>query len=240
MSDLSKYIKSGSVEIYRSEINLADYNPRKISDDAKKKLKQGIKKFGLVGGIVVNGQTGNTLVSGHQRLSVMDELNKYPEKDYLLRVDMIDVDTKAEKELNILINNPGAMGDWDYDALREIIPDIDYKSAGLSDEDLNLIGVDFLLQTDDEQSIAGDFEDVMRPVAAQREAEKDAKIAHAKEVKAQVMQESSDKVQDMDAYVIISFDNYKNKSAFMQRFSYNPEDKFIKGEVFSNQIERVD
>ena len=238
--ELNKYVKSESVEISRSEINLAGYNPRKIADDAKKKLKQGIKKFGLVGGIIVNKQTGNTLVSGHQRLAVMDELNKYPEKDYVLRVDMIEVDEKSEKELNILLNNPGAMGDWDYDALRELIPDIDYKSAGLSDEDLNLIGVDFLLQTEDEQNIASELEDVMRPVAQQKEAERESKIAHAKEIKAQVMRESSDKAQDMEAYVMISFDNYNNKSAFMQRFGYNPDDKFIKGEAFSEQVERVD
>ena len=52
--ELSKYIKSESVELNRSAIRFADYNPRKLSDESRKALKRGIKKFGLVGGIVVN------------------------------------------------------------------------------------------------------------------------------------------------------------------------------------------
>ena len=145
--ELSKYIKSESVELNRSAIHFADYNPRKLSEESRKTLKRGIKKFGLVGGIVVNKRTGLTVVSGHQRLSVMDELQKFPENDYRIRVDVIDVDEKQEKELNILMNNPNAQGSWDYDALARLVPDIDYKDAGLTDADLNMIGCDFLLQT---------------------------------------------------------------------------------------------
>ena len=47
--NLSKYVKSESVEVNRSELSLADYNPRILSDEARKSLKRGIKKFGLVG-----------------------------------------------------------------------------------------------------------------------------------------------------------------------------------------------
>lgn len=61
--ELSKYIKSESVELNRSAIHFADYNPRKLSDESRKTLKRGIKKFGLVGGIVVNKRTGLTVVS---------------------------------------------------------------------------------------------------------------------------------------------------------------------------------
>lgn len=111
--ELSKYIKSESVELNRSAIHFADYNPRKLPEESRKTLKRGIRKFGLVGGIVVNKRTGLTVVSGHQRLTVMDELQKYPENDYRLRVDVIDVDEKQEKELNILMNNPNAQGSWD-------------------------------------------------------------------------------------------------------------------------------
>ena len=60
----------------------------------------------MVGGIVVNKRTGYTLVSGHQRLSVMDELQKYnaetKDNDYHIRVDLIDVEEKEKKELLIL------------------------------------------------------------------------------------------------------------------------------------------
>lgn len=245
--ELSKYIKSESVELNRSAIHFADYNPRKLSEEARKTLKRGIKKFGLVGGIVVNKRTGLTVVSGHQRLSVMDELQKFPENDYRLRVDVIDVEEKQEKELNILMNNPNAQGSWDYDALARMVPDIDYQDAGLTAADLNMIGCDFLLQTEEESSIANALEDMMAPVAQQKEAEKVAKqmeraekVAHMKEVKQQVKDAVQKQAQDMDAYLMLSFDTFEAKAAFCERFGYDPYSKFIKGEVFDEQVERIE
>lgn len=242
--ELSKYIKSESVELNRSAIHFADYNPRKLSEESRKTLKRGIKKFGLVGGIVVNKRTGLTVVSGHQRLSVMDELQKFPENDYRIRVDVIDVDEKQEKELNILMNNPNAQGSWDYDALARIMPDIDYKDAGLTDADLNMIGCDFLLQTEEENSLADELEDMMHPLVQREEAEKAArqleraeKVSHMKDVKQQVREQAQKQAQDMDAYVMLSFDTFEAKAAFCERFGYDPYMKFIKGEVFDSQIE---
>lgn len=256
--ELSKYIKSESVELNRSAIRLADYNPRVISDEARKTLKRGIKKFGLVGGIVVNKRTGFTLVSGHQRISVMDELQKYDlktkENDYKVRVDVVDMDEKAEKEFNILANNPNAQGTWDFDALAQLIPDIDYKDAGLTDADLNMIGVDYLLQTEEENNIASELESMMQPVTEQHEAEKAerkaerealkaqeqaAKVAHMKEVKQQVKENAQKQAQDMDAYLMLSFDTFEAKAAFCGRFGYDPYQKFIKGEQFDSICERI-
>ena len=235
--ELSKYIKSDSVELNRSAIHFANYNPRKLSDESRKTLKRGIKKFGLVGGIVVNKRTGLTVVSGHQRLSVMDELQKFPDNDYRIRVDVIDVDEKQEN----------AQGTWDFDALARIVPDIDWKDAGLTDADLNMIGVDYLLQTEEESSIADALSDMMVPVTEQKEAEKAAKqleraekVAHMKEVKQQVKENAQKQAENMDAYVMLSFDTYEAKAAFCERFGYDPDMKFIKGEAFDEQVERID
>lgn len=239
------------MELKRSAIRFASYNPRKISEESRKTLKRGIKKFGLVGGIVVNKRTGFTVVSGHQRLSVMDELQKYnpdtKENDYRIRVDVVDMDEKSEKELNILANNPNAQGTWDYDALRELVPDIDYKDAGLTDADLNMIGCDFLLQTEEENNIAGELDSMMSEVNEQHEAEKAqrqmeraAKTAHMKEVKKQVKDAAQKQAQDMDAYIMLSFDTWEAKAGFCRRFGYDPYDKFLKGEVFDSQVERVE
>ena len=245
--ELSKYIKSESAELNRSAIHFAGYNPRKLSEESRKTLKRGIKKFGLVGGIVVNKRTGLTVVSGHQRLSVMDELQKFPENDYKIRVDVIDVDERQEKELNILMNNPNAQGSWDYDALARLVPDIDYKDAGLTDADLNMIGCDFLLQTEEENSLAGALEEMMQPVTEQKEAEKAArqleraeKVAHMKDVKQQVKEQAQETAANMDAYLMLSFDTWEAKAAFCERFGYDPYTKFVKGEVFSEQVERVE
>ncbi|QUB64860.1 ParB N-terminal domain-containing protein [Prevotella melaninogenica] len=246
----NKYFTSESVELLRSQIKLHENNPRTISDENRKALKRGIKKFGMVGGIVVNKRTGYTLVSGHQRLSVMDELQKYnadtKENDYPIRVDLIDVEEKEEKELLILLNNPSAQGEWNYDTLRELIPDIDYKDAGLTEQDLDIIGVDFNFQTEEENTIAGELDDLMSPVreehqaeVAQKQAERAEKVAHMKQVKEEVKQAATKAAADMDAYLMLSFDNWDAKVEFCEKFGFNPDEKFLKGEVFSEKIETL-
>ncbi len=52
----------------------ADYNPRKIEENAFEKLKESIKKFGVIKPIIVNGKN-NTLTAGHQRTKALKELN---------------------------------------------------------------------------------------------------------------------------------------------------------------------
>ena len=48
------------------------------------------------------------------------------------------------------------------------------------------------------------------------------------------------RAQDMDAYLMLSFDTFEAKAAFCERFGYDPYSKFIKGEVFDEQVERID
>lgn len=249
------YFTSQTVELKRSQIHFAEYNPRTISEEGKKALRRSIRKYGVVGGIVVNKQTGYTLVGGHQKVTVLDEFNHYNqethENDYILRVELIDVDLKTEKQLNITLNNPNVGGDWDDEKMRELIPDIDWKDAGLTDADLNMFGVDYLLKTEAENDIANAIDNMMSEVNAEhdaeiqqrkleREMEKAAKTAHMKEVKKQVRQSAQKQAEDMEAYVMLSFTDFQAKAAFMERFGYSPYDKILKGEVFDSQIERVD
>lgn len=244
---LKKFFSSTIVEVKRSEIHPADYNPRKIDEQGKRMLKRSMKQFGVVGGIIVNSQTGNTIVGGHQKVAILDEMYKYPDNDYFLRVEMISVDRKTEKTLNIALNNGNISGQWDYDALARLVPDIDYKDAGLTDADLNMIGCDFLLQTEEENSIANALEDMMAPVTEQKEAEKAArqleraeKVAHMKDVKQQVKEQAQETAANMDAYLMLSFDTWEAKAAFCERFGYDPYQKFIKGELFDEKIERIE
>ena len=249
------YFTSQSVEVKRSQIHFADYNPRFISEEGKKALRRSIKKYGVVGGIVVNKQTGYTIVGGHQKVKILDELNHYDpetsENDYVLRVELIDVDLKTEKSLNVTLNNPNVGGDWDDDKMRELIPDIDWKDAGLTDADLNMFGVDFLLQTETEQQTANAIDNMMAEVNAdhdaevqrrkmEREMERAAKTAHMKDVKQQVRQRAQSEAENMEAYVMLSFTDFKAKSAFMERFGFSPYEKIVKGELFDEMVERVD
>ena len=248
------YFTSQSGELKRSQIHFADYNPRTISEEGKRNLRRSIRKYGVVGGIVVNKQTGYTLVGGHQKVTILDEMNHYDpvthENDYILRVELIDVDLKTEKSLNVTLNNPNVGGDWDDDKMRELIPDIDWKDAGLTDADLNMFGVDFLLQTETEQQTATAIDNMMAEVNAdheaemqrrrlEREMERAAKTAHMKDVKQQVRQQAQKEAENMEAYVMLSFTDFESKAAFMERFGYSPYEKIIKGEVFDEQVERI-
>lgn len=249
------YFTSQTAELKRSQIHFAEYNPRIISDEGKKALKRSIKRYGVVGGIVVNKQTGYTIVGGHQKVAVLDEFNKYnpdtKENDYSLRIELIDVDLKTEKALNITLNNPNVGGDWDDEKMRQLIPDIDWKDAGLTDADLNMFGVDYLLQTEQENEIASELDSMMQEVneehqaeveqrKAEREMERAEKVAQMKDLKQQVKDKAIKTAEDMSAYVMLSFTDFNAKAAFMQRFGYSPYEKIIKGEVFDGQVERIE
>lgn len=237
--ELNKYFQnSETVEIWRSQITPAPYNPRTINDENRKALRRGIRKYGVIGGMVWNTTTTN-LVSGHQKLRELDDLNKYnsetKENDYKLKVEKIEVDIKTEKELNILFNNPNTQGDWDYNALREMIPDIDYKDAGLTDEDLSLIGIDFTVQTEEEESLADALEELTEPIQEQKEAKREA----VREMKQKIKEEAEEKVREMDSYVMVNFDSYEAKAKFMLRFGFNAPDKFVQGEYLEKLIDEL-
>lgn len=150
------------------------------------------------------------------------------------------MDEKKEKELNIFFNNPSAQGEWDYDKLKDLLPEIDYKSAGLTDEDLSMIGFDINIATEAEDDIAGELEQLNAPIMQERAERREEKKAEMKQKKERVNQEADEKVADLKSYVVLNFESYKNKSAFMLRFGYPPMEQFIKGEDFETKVERID
>lgn len=123
--------------IHRSDIKNAPYNPRVIGEGARKRLKKGLRKFGLVETLVWNKRTGN-LVSGHQRLSIVDELEK--SKDYEVTVSAIDVDEKDEMALNVQLNNASMMGEFDIDGLISMADaGADIDNFGFSESDKEIL-----------------------------------------------------------------------------------------------------
>jgi len=115
-----------------------------ISDTARRALKKNLSKIGLLAPIVWNRRTGN-IVSGHQRIRQLDALEKT--SDYTLRVAVVDLDEKQEKEQNIFMNNNQVMGDFDLPALETLMKDqsLDVESMGFDLSDTyKLFGTDAL------------------------------------------------------------------------------------------------
>jgi len=139
----NKYEAFETAIIHRSRIATADYNPRIISEEAKKKLKRFMKskQFGLLAPLVWNVLTG-TLVSGHQRLEVLDALHGH--LDYELTVAQVELSEEDEVKANVFLNNPSAQGQWDYDVLTQLadLGDFDFdfeKDFGFSSDEIELI-----------------------------------------------------------------------------------------------------
>lgn len=126
----------GHIKTERISVDLlkpADYNPREISDKAKKGLSKAIDEFGFIQPIVWNKQTGN-IVGGHQRLN--DIIAKGAKE-----TDVIIVEWTLEKEkaANIALNHHGITGTFNQDKLQLLLGSIeeDFKLE-LNFEELEL------------------------------------------------------------------------------------------------------
>ena len=111
-----------------SELNPATYNPRKAlkpGDAEYEKLMRSIKQFGYVELIVVNAATGNTVISGHQRLSVLMDMG-IVEEDCII----VELDVDTEKALNIAMNKIN--GEWDKEKLALLITDLQGEDFDIS------------------------------------------------------------------------------------------------------------
>ncbi len=225
---------SETVTLMRSQIHPADYNPREIGENEKSTLKKGLKNFGLLGGIVVNKQTGYTIVSGHQKVNLLDEMAGYPEHDYQLKVELIDVDQKTEIEINFFMNNPSAQGRWNEQKVKILIPQIDPKRAGFSNLDLAAFGVK--IEVPKEAEIKKAIEETQKPVEELKAARKEA----VKKAKEQIAEKAAEKAAEADSFITLSFTTGKAKAEFCERFGYKPDEKFINGDVFAERIELVD
>lgn len=231
-----KYKQSETIVIRRSQINFAPYNPRKEDPEVVKKLKKNFKTVGYLGGIVWN-RLSSYLVSGHKRVQTLDIINEYdgtPDTDYEIKIEAVELDDKTEREQNIFMNSPSAMGEFDMAKMKILVPEIDYKAAGLSDADMNIYGIAIAQEEINAgvSTVVDDFEEITRPYEERKAA--------VKEMKNQIRQQADQKVEDIESYVMINFKSYRAKSSFMIRFGFAPDAQFIPGEMFDEMVERVE
>ena len=132
-------------KIKLTQIEPADYNPRTITEEARKKLRNSIETFGLVEPIIINTKN-NRIVSGHQRydilLDMLMESDNLAERefDYLVKDDygyIFDFNQlqikneEYEKALNIVLNNTNLMGDYDYQKLGALLENLEFNGFNL-------------------------------------------------------------------------------------------------------------
>lgn len=102
-----------------ADMNRAAYNPRvdlQPEDEEYQAIERSLKRHGLVQPIVWNRRT-NTVVSGHQRLTVLEAQGETE-----VTVSVVDLDDIQEKELNVALNK--ITGEWDDDELSVILNEL--------------------------------------------------------------------------------------------------------------------
>ena len=136
------------VKMKLSELNPAEYNPRKAlkpGDPAYEKLKASILSFGNVEPIVWNRSTGN-VVGGHQRLRVLLDLGVTESE-----VSVVELSEVDERRLNIALNK--ITGEWDDEKLTSLLAEL---TAG---------GADVYPTGFDEQELSSMFADLTKATA---------------------------------------------------------------------------
>ena len=217
--------------ISRAQIKNAPYNPRQIDDHARKKLAENIKKKGLLDTLVWNKRTGN-LVSGHQRLSILDM--RAAEKgleNYLLDVAVIDMSEKDEKEQNVFFNNPSAQGTYDVDGLGRLLAedDVNYKNAGFDDMDLQLMFED----TDYAVTM---FDLDKAPDSVQRDIDEISKIQRMKRERKEHRERDID-ANDPEFYAVVVFPDRAAQGQFMERVGGDRNARYVDGVRLHSALE---
>jgi len=214
--------------VSRSTIQEALYNPRKINEGARKKLKTEIEKYGLVQPACVwNKRTGN-IVGGHQRLSIMDSY--YRNKEYSLVISEIDVDEKTEIILNTLLNNTSTQGEFDTEKLLELKvenPEIDF----IQDMGFDKFDLDYMFSqtglVDNVHEIFKETE-LEKKIKYSGESLKEASARMKAKHKKNVTENDDSELGDSDYLLTIVFISEKEKSEFMAKIKRPLVDKYIR------------
>lgn len=129
-------------EIEIQKLNPAIYNPRIITKDEFEGLKQSIRSFKIVDPIIVNKDL--TIIGGHQRVKAALELGYTT-----VPCNVLDLDKKTEKKLNIALNSQSISGKNDQIKLDELLEELkldeDYLSLRLDQLesfDLSSVNID--------------------------------------------------------------------------------------------------
>jgi hypothetical protein len=225
-------LQSETVIINRSQINFAPYNPKRHTKELILKQLKNFKDIGFLGGICWNETTKN-LISGHKRIMAFDVYYKYDGTsaiDYKVKVEKCFLTEKQEKEQNIFMDARSTNTSQDYGLLALILPDIDFKLAGLDANELNLISIESpVFDNSTSIDIKNDFKELSKDYDQKKQTIKEAK----RKIKDEIFNNQG------ESYVTLTFDSYENKCEFMERFGFDVNLRFIKGESFVDLIEKI-
>lgn len=206
------------IEIRRDQISNAPYNPRSITAKAKRRLKENIQRVGLLSPIVWNRLSGN-IVSGHQRIDCMDQLEGTYE--YLLKVAAVELDEKTEKEQNLFMNNTDVQGTFDGEKLKDLFDKggLDWNFGGFDDAEIyNLFG----------DSLTAEQSTAM--------ADLSNKMHEAIKAFTSAKKTSNDR-NDTEFYLVVVFKNNESRADFCRRHGFE-DFRYLDGAELDEALSR--
>lgn len=216
---MSRFQSFETETISRSQIKNAEYNPRIMDPESEKRLRKGIREYGLVAPITWNRRTGN-IVGGHQRIKQLDALEK--SEDYDLTVAVIDVDEREEAKINVQLNNPSMQGDWDFDKLADMTDQFD-----LTMEDMGFSKLDIDIMFDGDER----FSDLYQTPEVEATEEQIDEIRASRESSKERLKEAN----NINWYTTIVFEDEKERAEFHKRISVPVTEEYVTRE----QVERL-
>lgn len=220
---VSKYQIFKPLRVNREDLHEAPYNPRSIDDHSRKLLKKSVKG-GLADAIIWNKRTGY-IVGGHQRLSVLDELEG--NKNYALDVLMIDVDEQTERELNIKLNNENMMGVYDADKLASMFINdhVQFANVGFSALDIRLsfdtpvVNMILGVENEEQEEVIKDIQEINKIKDARKRSK-----------------ERANQKNETDFFKVVVFDNMESMNEFTKYFGFDDLNRYIDGERLKTAI----
>lgn len=204
----------------RRWVKNAPYNPRKIDDYARKALTAFLKKEKLREPLVWNRRSGN-LVSGHQRISIIDDV--MGTDVYSMTMSIIDVDDAQERRLNGGFNNPEMQGSFDAEKIRQMILDPIVPVAP-QDMGFTRMGMEFL--GFDDEFLAPLFATAKQPKKVQDDA---AKIQAIKDRKKEAKGDSR-AADPTQFYTSVVFKDDAACAEFLAMIDVPASEAYVKGE----------
>jgi hypothetical protein len=208
------------VEVHRSELKDAPYNPRIMDDKARAKLKRGIKRIGNLGPPIWNRRSGH-IIGGHRRLELFDSIHGSP--DYRLKVAAVDLDENKEVEANVLLNNPEAQGDWDFEKLGAVFhdfPDIDLDGTGFDVADVYRIFGDAPFEERD----PSELDELSEKLRGVQQRYTDA-----------IKGGGASKRDGLDYYLVVVFRNDDDRASFLASLGL-PDNRFQDGRLLRSML----
>ncbi len=120
-----------------AKFNLCDFNPRKMSQEAKKALEASIKEFDDISGIVVNSRTNNIICGNHRYTALHKQYGNletaHVSGEYFMLmhesvftgflVRIVDWDESKEKMACVTANNTLVQGEF-TSGLQDVLNDV--------------------------------------------------------------------------------------------------------------------